>query len=174
MNPVRDDESPDQTLDRNWAELLQELRVAQTGVQLLTGFLLTLPFQQRFSSLDGTDRHLYLGTVAVASLATLLLVAPVPLHRLLFRQHERELMVGTAHWCALLGTGFLGLATVGVNGLIFDVVVGRSAATTAAALVAGATLALWLVGPLLMRFSVKRPRSSDVPASSRLLRRTGS
>jgi hypothetical protein len=151
VQPARPDETPQETLDRNWGELLQELRVVQTGVQLLTGFLLTLPFQQRFTALDDTDKHLYLGTVAVASLATLLLVAPVPLHRVLFRQHERALMVATAHWCALMGSVFLGLAMVGVNGLIFDVVVGRTAAGWAAATVGGTALALWLVGPLVLR-----------------------
>jgi hypothetical protein len=151
VQPARPDETPQETLDRNWGELLQELRVVQTGVQLLTGFLLTLPFQQRFTALDDTDKHLYLGTVAVASLATLLLVAPVPLHRVLFRQHERALMVATAHWCALMGSVFLGLAMVGVNGLIFDVVVGRTAAGWAAATVGGTALAPWLVGPLVLR-----------------------
>lgn len=158
MRPDRPDETPQQTLDRNWSELLQELRVVQTGVQLLTGFLLTLPFQQRFTTLDDTDKHLYLGTVALSSLATLLLVAPVPLHRVLFRQHERELMVATAHWCALLGSVFLGLAMVGVNGLVFNVVAGRTAAGWAASAVGGTALALWLVGPLVLRLVARSRR----------------
>src|SRR5947209_5954096 len=124
MRGARQDETAEETLDRNWSELLQELRVVQTGVQLLTGFLLTLPFQQRFTKLDLFDQRLYLAAVASSSVATILLVAPVPLHRLLFRQHERRALVGTAHWCALLGSGFLGLAMVGVVMLVFDVVVG--------------------------------------------------
>jgi hypothetical protein len=147
----RDDETPAQTLDRNWAELLQELRVAQTGVQLLTGFLLTLPFQQRFTTLSPTDRRVYLTTVLVASFATTLLVAPVPLHRLLFRHHERAVMVRLAHVCALLGTTLLAAAIVLVNTLIFDVVVGRSAATVVTAVIGGLVLVLWLCGPLALR-----------------------
>lgn len=147
----RDDETPEQTLDRNWSELLQELRVTQTGVQLLTGFLLTLPFQQRFTKLSDADRGLYLATVVVASCATLLLVAPVPLHRVLFRHHQRAHMVRIAHWCALLGALLLGVALVAVNALIFDVVVGRSPATVVTAVLAGLALSMWFCGPLLLR-----------------------
>jgi hypothetical protein len=152
----REDETPEQTLDRNWAELLQELRVAQTGVQLLTGFLLTLPFQQRFTQLSASDRHVYLTTVLVASCATALLVAPVPLHRLLFRHHERAVMVRLAHWFALLGTTLLAAAIVLVNTLIFDVVVGRSAATVVTSVVAGLVVVLWLVVPLALRLWLAR------------------
>lgn len=157
MESERADETPAQTLDRNWAELLQELRVVQTGVQLLTGFLLTLPFQQRFQSLSPGERHLYLTVVVLAASATLLLIAPVPMHRVLFRQHEREALVSAAHWCALLGSLFLAAAIVGVNGLIFDVVVGSSAGTWAAAIVSGLALSLWGVAPLMMRVML-RPR----------------
>jgi len=153
---ARDDETPEQTLDRNWSELLQELRVVQTGVQLLTGFLLTLPFQQRFTTLDHVDTRLYLGSVAAAALATLLLVSPVPLHRILFRQHERAAMVTTAHWCALLGTLFLGVAVVGVTTLVFDVVAGRSAAVVVSAVVSGLVVALWLLAPVVLRIAVRR------------------
>jgi hypothetical protein len=156
MRSARPDETPDQTLDRNWSELLQELRVTQTGVQLLSGFLLTLPFQQRFTSLAPGQRHLYLAAVAASALATLLLVAPVPMHRLLFRQHERASMVAAAHWCALLGAGFLGVSLVTVTALVFDVVVGGSAASVTAGIVAGAALALWLVGPLVLRVVARR------------------
>src|SRR5882757_630628 len=81
-------ETETERLDRNWSSLLQELRVAQTGVQLLTGFLLTLPFQQRFDVLDHTMRIVYLVTVGFSVTATILLIAPVGMHRLLFRQHR--------------------------------------------------------------------------------------
>jgi hypothetical protein len=124
-------------------------------VQLLTGFLLTLPFQQRFTALDDTDTRLYLGSVAAAALATLLLVLPVPLHRILFRQHERAAMVATAHWCALLGTLFLGVAVVGVTTLVFDVVAGGSAAAVVTAVTSGLVIAWWFVAPLTVRFVVR-------------------
>src|SRR4051795_12144025 len=80
------DETELERLDRNWTDLLQELRVVQTGVQLLTGFLLTLPFQNRFVLLESYQRTAYLATVACAIGATGFLIAPVSLHRLLFRR----------------------------------------------------------------------------------------
>src|SRR5689334_19894510 len=80
------DETEAERLDRNWTEMLQELRVTQTGTQILTGFLLTIPFQQRFAELDDTQRGIYLVLVAFAALATILALAPVSLHRALFRQ----------------------------------------------------------------------------------------
>ena len=96
------DETEAQRLDRNWSSLLQELRVAQTGVQLLTGFLLTLPFQQRFTQLDGVMRTVYLVTVACSIGATVLLIAPVSMHRLLFRQHRLKTVVSAAHSYAMM------------------------------------------------------------------------
>ena len=96
------DETEAERLDRNWSSLLQELRVAQTGVQLLTGFLLTLPFQQRFTELDGTMRTMYLITVACSIGSTVLLVAPVGMHRVLFRRHRLDAIVSASHGYAVL------------------------------------------------------------------------
>src|ERR1700761_457420 len=90
-------------LDRNWNSLLQELRVVQTGVQLLTGFLLTLPFQQRFDQLSSVERDIYLAAVASAIVATGFLQAPVSVHRALFRRHRREETVALAHRLAIIG-----------------------------------------------------------------------
>src|SRR3954462_12404947 len=81
-----------QRLDRNWAELLQELRVLQTGVQLLTGFLLTLPFQSRFATLSAFDQPVYLLPVALAVASPGWLIAPVGLPRGLFRRPARHVM----------------------------------------------------------------------------------
>src|SRR4051794_17145873 len=122
-----------QRLDRNWAELLQELRVLQTGVQLLTGFLLTLSFQSRFTTLDGFDRAVYLMTVTLSIISTGLLIAPVGLHRGLFRRHARHVMVAVAHRLVIGGLTTLAMAIVGVMLLIFDVVAGRAVGMTAAA-----------------------------------------
>ena len=108
------DETPMQRLDRNWADLLQELRVVQTGVQLLTGFLLTLPFQARFEQLSVYERMIYLITVALSVAATGFLIAPVSLHRILFRRHARQLMVTVSHRLAIIGLVLLGAAIVGV------------------------------------------------------------
>jgi hypothetical protein len=150
------DETPTQRLDRNWSDLLQELRVVQTGVQLLTGFLLTLPFQARFSALSQWDETVYLVTVSCSVAATGLLIAPVSLHRLLFRQHARRLMVSAAHRLALAGLFFLACAIVGVVLLIFDFLHGPTAGRIGAAVTAVALAGLWLLVPTALRARTTR------------------
>ena len=145
------DETEAQRLDRNWSSLLQELRVAQTGVQLLTGFLLVLPFQQRFSQLDDTMRTAYLVTVGCSIGATVLLIAPVSMHRLLFRQHSMKTLVTTSHGFAIVGTVLLGVALAGVAVVIFDTVVGRTAAWFAGGCTLAALAGFWYLMPLLGR-----------------------
>lgn len=144
-------ETEAERLDRNWSSLLQELRVVQTGVQLLTGLLLTLPFQERFSMLDEPMRILYLVTVACSAAATALLVAPVGMHRILFRRHRLNLLVSAAHRCAFVGLVLLGLAMAGVTELIFDTVAGRQAGFIAGAVALVTFVGVWLVLPLAMR-----------------------
>lgn len=144
-------ETPLQRLDRNWGDLLQELRVVQTGVQLLTGFLLTLPFQTRFEKLTTVQQDTYLCTLVASVIATGLLIAPVSIHRWLFRQHERKAMVAAAHRLALAGITFLGLAVVGVVLLIFEVVRDRSAGVVAASGAALLLLVLWAGLPIVLR-----------------------
>jgi hypothetical protein len=145
------DETEAQRLDRNWSSLLQELRVAQTGVQLLTGFLLTLPFQQRFSQLDGLMRTVYLVTVACSIGATVLLVAPVSMHRLLFRRHRLNTLVAAAHNYAMVGLMLLGVALAGVAVVIFDTVIGRRDAWIAGGATLLALAAFWYLTPLIGR-----------------------
>jgi len=141
------DETEAQRLDRNWSSLLQELRVAQTGVQLLTGFLLTLPFQQRFTQLDGVMRTVYLVTVACSIGATVLLIAPVSMHRLLFRQHRLKTVVSAAHSYAMIGMMLLGVALAGVAVVIFDAVLGATEAWIAGACTLLALAAFWFIHP---------------------------
>jgi hypothetical protein len=145
------DETEAQRLDRNWSSLLQELRVAQTGVQLLTGFLLTLPFQQRFTQLDGTMRAIYLVTVGCSIGATVLLVAPVSMHRLLFRRHLLKRLVATSHAFAIAGTLLLAVALGGVAVVIFDTVIGTTGAWIAGACTLVALASFWYVMPLRFR-----------------------
>ena len=140
-------ESEEQRLDRNWISLLQELRVVQTGVQLLTGLLLTLPFQARFADLSDPQRALYLGTVGCSVAATVLLAAPVGMHRLLFRRHKLATLVASAHRCALWGLLLLGLTLAGVVALITSVVVGPGAAAAGAGVTVAAFLSLWVAYP---------------------------
>jgi hypothetical protein len=156
--PVADgrDESPAERLDRNWNELLQELRVVQTGVQILTGFLLTLPFQQRFRELDDSQRALFLAAVLFAATATGLLIAPVSSHRLLFRRHEKDVLVGSADWLAKAGITVLGFAVTTVTLLVFDMVLELRWALLAAACIACFFLSTWLLLPLAL---LRRERS---------------
>ncbi|HEU0288023.1 MAG TPA: DUF6328 family protein [Nocardioidaceae bacterium] len=121
-------ESEHERVNRNWNELLQELRVTQTGVQILTAFLLTLPFQQRFTELSDLQRDVYLVSVGFAAIATALIIAPVSLHRLVFRRREKPWLVRTAHNLAQLGLVCLALAIVGALWLVFDFVAGTAAA----------------------------------------------
>ena len=146
------DETPVERADRNYNELLQELRVAQTGVQILFAFLLTIPFQQRFGEEVGSGlRQEYLATLLVTASATALLIAPAMMHRLLFRQGLKPQLVNTADWLAKAGLACLAVAVLLAVFLIVAVV---SVESTAFWFVGGlgALFALtWLVVPLWVR-----------------------
>lgn len=145
------DETRTEKADRNWDELLQELRVAQTGVQILTAFLLTLPFQQRFTDLDSFEVWTFMVVVLVAAGATGLLVAPVSLHRALFGRRQKDDAVAVAHRLAQFGLVALGLAVTGVVLLVFSVIVGRPEALVVAGAVLASLVGLWGVLPLVVR-----------------------
>lgn len=141
------DESTSERLDRNWAELLQELRVTQTGSQILTGFLLTIAFQPRFEQLDPYQVGLYVTLVFAAAATTVFGLAPVSLHRRLFRQGEKDRIVAAADRfvkATLFGVAFV---LTGTLSLIVDVVVGRAAGLVAAALCVAAVVTLWFALP---------------------------
>ena len=141
-------ETEAERLDRNWDELLQELRVVQTGVQILGGFLLTLPFQQRFTEIEDINRRVYLVAFCLTVVATAFLVAPVASHRLLFRKREKGTLVAIANVCARIGLVALALAVSAVAFIIFDVVTGTGAAVAAAAAVLLLFVVNWLLLPL--------------------------
>ena len=119
----------------------------QTGVQILTGFLLTVPFTDRFGDLTTAQQRLYLGILVTAVLTTLVIVAPVCYHRLLFRQGRRDWIVAAAQRCALAGLVGLAVVSAAVVLLVFDVVLGTRAALIAAAAVALAFTLMWAVVP---------------------------
>jgi len=144
-------ETPTEQLDRNWSDLLQELRVVQTGVQLLTGLLFTAVFQPRFAELTGYEHTIYLITVCLSTLSTTLLITPVALHRGLFRRHARRPLVSAAQLCAVAGLAFLGLAVTGVVLLIFTVTAGRQGGVIAATVTAVVFAGLWAALPLALR-----------------------
>ncbi|MGH3676839.1 MAG: DUF6328 family protein [Mycobacterium sp.] len=144
-------ETETERLDRNWASLLQELRVAQTGVQLLTGFLLILPFQERFTELDGVMRGVYLVTVSCSLGATALLVAPVGMHRVLFRRHRLSVLVSASHGYAIAGLMLLGIALAGVAIMVFFLVVGTTGAWIAGGCLLVALTLFWFLLPMRER-----------------------
>jgi hypothetical protein len=136
-------ESHDERLDRNWSDLLQELRVAQTGLQLLSGFLLTLPFTQVFHGLDHAQKGLYLGLVVLAGLAVGLNLTPIMIHRRLFGDHVKDRVVEVGHVVSQVVIAAIAGLIVGTATLIFAVVVGWTAG-----ILTGAVLTL-VLGTLL-------------------------
>src|SRR5947209_5545421 len=148
--PVRH-ETPAERIDRNWNELLQELRVAQTGVQLLTAFLLSLPFQQRFTSITTNQKVVYLIVVLLSVAATGVLIAPVAVHRAVFRRNEKPRLVDLAALLASLGLALLATAVTGVVVLIFLVAVGPTAGVVAGVATALLLIVLWAILPISAR-----------------------
>lgn len=149
--PVHRSETETERLDRNWSEILQELRVIQTGTQILTGFLLTLAFQQRFATLDGYQVTTYLALVVIAALATTLALSPVALHRALFRQHAKAALVRIASRILRLTLAAVALTLTGTALLIFDVVVGRAAGLIAGSIALAVVTLAWVALPILVR-----------------------
>jgi hypothetical protein len=141
-------ETREEQLDRNWAELLQELRVLQTGVQILAGFLLTLPFQQRFERLDGFQVTLYLVNVVIAALTTAFILLPVSVHRRLFRQRLKATLVSSADTITKLALAGVAMLSVGTAALVFDVTAGRSAGLTAGGILLAVLLVLLVLVPM--------------------------
>ncbi|CAN5315857.1 DUF6328 family protein [soil metagenome] len=155
------DETESERNDRNWTEILQELRVIQTGTQILTGFLLTLAFQQRFTDLDAYQVDTYLALVIVAALATALALAPVALHRALFRRRAKGTIVKIANVMLKATLAAVGLTLTGTAMLIFDVVVGREAGIVAGVLALVVVGLAWIALPSIVRaktLSSREPR----------------
>jgi uncharacterized membrane protein len=147
----RTDENEAEKLDRNWNELLQELRVSQTGVQILTGFLLTLPVQPSFHDLSTFERGAYVVAISASIVATCLLISPVTMHRLLFRQRRKESIVRVGDMVAKLGLVTLALAITAVVTLVFAIVFDQTVGMVAGAVALLMFSLAWLVLPLWMR-----------------------
>ncbi len=145
------EESAAQRDDRNLMELLQELRVAGLGVQVLFGFLLSLPFTMRFTRLSDGQRQLYLADLLLAAIATALLVAPVAYHRLVFRQRLKEPLVRAANVMALAGLAAVGLAIVVAVLLVTSFVDAGTPATVIGVLMACLFGTVWFAIPLIRR-----------------------
>ena len=145
------DETADERADRNWNEVLQELRVLQTGTQILTGFLLALAFQPTFADLDDGQRAFYLALVVLAALSSIIALAPVAQHRVLFRQGVKPAVVGFGHLALITALLTVSLLVVGVVAFVFDVVIGGSSSWWIVAALAAVIVALWLVVPAVIR-----------------------
>ncbi len=152
------DETTTERADRNWNELLQELRVTQTGLQILTGFLLTLPFQQRFSELDPTLRVVFLVALALAVTSTGLVVAPVVWHGLLFRRHAKAELVSSADRLTKAGLTTLALTIVAAVVVVFGFVSGPVAAVVAGLAASVFFLVQWVLVPRRLARRLAGPR----------------
>jgi Family of unknown function (DUF6328) len=148
---ARDGETPTERADRNMNELLQELRVAQTGVQVLLAFLLTAPLQAGFSKLDGYARGLLIADLLSLTVAAICLIGPVAWHRVLFRQHMKAEIVEAANQLARWGLIFLG-AGLGLSlTLAVDLIVSLQVAVAVGVGTVLLALVLWLLLPLRQR-----------------------
>ncbi len=141
-------ESGKERTSRKWNEMLQELRVAQTGIQIITGFLLTIPFSVGFQDLTTVDEVAYLVTVCSSILSAGLIIAPVTFHRVLFGKRQKQWLIGAADASARAGLSLMAVTMTGAIFLVFGKVVGHVAATVAASITAVVLVALWLVVPL--------------------------
>lgn len=144
-------ESEAERLDRNFGELLQELRVLQAGVQILFAFLLTIAFQQRFSSVSDLQRNTYLASLVSASLATVCIIAPVAFHRIVFRRGMKDDLMNAATRYVAAGMVFLFLAMVGAVFLVLDFLLSRTIAVSVAGALAVVFVVLWVVVPYASR-----------------------
>ena len=151
MGDGRPEETEEERADRNFGDLLQELRVAQTGVQILFAFLLTIPLQARFETLNTWQRDVFIAALLFSALATACLIAPVAYHRVLFRQRLKDLIVRSASRFAMAGLVFLGLAIVCSVHLVLDLVLNRTIAFFVAGALGVLLLTLWWLLPLRQR-----------------------
>ncbi len=152
------DESQAQRDDRNLLELLQELRVAGLGVQVLFGFLLSLPFTTRFTKLGQWQRQLYLADLVLAAVSTALLVGPVAYHRIVFRQHQKEPVVRAANAMALAGLAAVGLSVSAAVLLVTSLVDKSGLAVGIGLFTAGMFGSLWFAIPIIRRIRARRDR----------------
>lgn len=132
-------------------ELLNELRVALPGVQVIFAFLLVVPFNQRFLATTGFQRTTYFATLLLTAASSVFLIAPSVHHRLLFRLQEKERVVLVANWLSLIGLTLLALAMTGVVLFITDFVLGDRAAIVVTPAVGLLFAVVWYLIPLRRR-----------------------
>jgi hypothetical protein len=149
-------ETEQQRLDRQLEQLLQELRVAMPGVQVLFGFLLAVPFQQRFASVTDFQKDVYFVTLLAAAAASALFIAPTAFHRMMFEEHDKPFLVAVGSKLALAGLVFLALAMTGAVLLVSDVLFDGAAVTATVAITFVLFAGLWFGLGTVRRLSGKR------------------
>jgi Family of unknown function (DUF6328) len=151
--PSGREESEGERLDRNLGELLQELRVALPGVQVLFAFLLAVPFQQNFSEITSFQERVYFATLLCTAISAVLLISPTAYHRLNFRQQNKKELVMVSNRLAIAGMVFLALAMTGAIMLITDVLFGTGATIVFSAAAVTLFAIFWGVLPLRRRLT---------------------
>jgi phosphoglycerol transferase MdoB-like AlkP superfamily enzyme len=144
-------ESEKERLDRELNELLQELRVALPGVQVLFAFLLTVAFSQRFAQLTSVQRNVYFATFLATAVTSVMFIAPTAYHRIRWREYDKEQMLVTSTHLTLAGVVFLALSITGTVFLITDVMFGVGAAALSAAVIAGLLAWFWFGLPVIRK-----------------------
>jgi len=154
--PSGREESEGERLDRNLGELLQELRVALPGVQVLFAFLLAVPFQQHFTEITPFEEKVYFTTLLCTAISAALLISPTAYHRLTFHLQQKQQLVFIANRLAIAGLGFLALAMTGAIMLITDVLFGGLATALFSAAALAMFVVLWGLLPLRQRLRLGR------------------
>ena len=144
-------EDEGERLDRELIELLNELRVALPGVQVLFGFLLTVPFSQGWSKVTETERRVFFASFICTAIATALLIAPSAQHRILWRAQDKEALLRRANMLAIGGTVFLALAVTGAVWVVTDLIHEQAPTALVTAGVAGLFAWIWFAAPLIRR-----------------------
>jgi len=154
----REDESDNQRLDRELDQLLQELRVAMPGVQVLFAFLLAVPFQERFAQVTEFQRDVYFGTLLASAVASALFIAPTAYHRMMFRGHDKPRLVQISSRLAIGGLMALAIAMNGAILLVTDVLFQDATVAITIVLTTLLFLGLWFVLGITRRMSNERSR----------------
>lgn len=155
------DETVAHRVDRNFAELLQELRVVETGVQILFAFLLGIVFQQRFATTDAFERYVYVCTLMSTAVTIALVVTPVAIHRFTFHEGRKDELVTITSNLAIAGLASLMLAIVGSMLLVLDWVINRAFAITVSSVFAVGITALWFIIPVRRRQRARQVTVTD-------------
>ena len=149
-------ETEPERLDRELNQLLQELRVAMPGVQVLFAFLLAVPFQQRFGAVSEFQKHVYFVTLLAAAAASALFIAPTAFHRLMFRAHDKPYLIAVASRLAVAGLACLAVAMNGAVLLVTDLLFDGAAVVVTVAITATLFVGLWFVLGIVRRLGSER------------------